>query len=49
LLRSLTEEREALLADGIAPQVAGANDATIMAVGEVAERCRALRGGHAHG
>jgi len=49
LLRSLTEEREALLADGIAPQVAGANDATVMAVGEVAERCRALREAHAHG
>ena len=49
LLRSLTEEREALVGDGIAPQVAGANDATIMAVGEVAERCRALREAHAHG
>ena len=49
LLRSLAEERKALLADGIAPQVAGANDATMMAVEEVAERCRALRAGHAHG
>ena len=49
LLRSLTEERKALLADGVAPQVAGANDATMMAVEEVAERCRALRAGHAHG
>ena len=49
LLRSLTEERESLIADGIAPQVAGANDATIMAVEEVAARCRALRAGHAHG
>ena len=49
LLRSLSEERKALIADGIAPQVAGANDATIMAVEEVAARCRALRAGHAHG
>ena len=49
LLRSLTEERESLIADGIAPQVAGANDATIMAVEEVAARCRELRAGDAHG
>ena len=49
LLRSLAQEREALLGDGVAPQVAGANDATIMAVEEVAARCRELRAGHAHG
>ncbi len=48
LLRSLAEERGALLADGISPQVAGANDATIMAVAEVADRCRAMRSGTAH-
>ena len=49
LLRSLIEERGTLLADGISPQVAGANDATIMAVAEVADRCRAMRTGTAHG
>ncbi len=49
LLRSLIEERSTLLADGISPQVAGANDATIMAVAEVADRCRAMRTGTAHG
>lgn len=49
LLRSLIEERKTLLADGIAPQVAGANDATIMAVAEVADRCRAMRAGAVHG
>ena len=45
LLESLVDERRALLADGLSPQVAGANDATIMAVAEVAGRCRASRGG----
>ena len=45
LLRSLIEERGTLLADGIAPQVAGANDATIMAIAEVADRCRAMQTG----
>ncbi len=49
LLRSLVEERRTLLADGVSPQVAGANDATIMAVAEVADRCRAIRTGTAHG
>ena len=49
LLRSLIEERATLLADGISPQVAGANDATIMAVAEVADRCRAMRTGTARG
>ena len=49
LLQSLVEERRMLLADGISPQVAGANDATIMAVAEVADRCRATRMGAAHG
>ena len=49
LLRSLIEERGTLLADGISPRVAGANDATIMAVAEVADRCRAMRTGTAHG
>ena len=49
LLKSLIEERKALLADGVSLQVAGANDATIMAVEEVAGRCRAMRTGHAHG
>lgn len=49
LLRALIDERKALLADGISPQVAGANDATIMAVAEVADRCRAMRTGTAHG
>ena len=49
LLQSLIEERRTLLADGISPQVAGANDATIMAVAEVADRCRAMRTGTAHG
>ena len=49
LLRSLIEERTTLLADGIAPQVAGANDAIIMAVAEVADRCRAMQAGAAHG
>ena len=49
LLQSLVEERRTLLADGISPQVAGANDATIMAVAEVAGRCRAMRIGTAHG
>ena len=49
LLRSLIEERGTLLADGISPQVAGANDATIMAVAEVADRCRTMRTGTAHG
>lgn len=49
LLHFLIEERTTLLADGIAPQVAGANDAIIMAVAEVADRCRAMRAGAAHG
>ena len=49
LLRSLVEERRTLLADGVSPQVTGANDATIMAVAEVADRCRAMRTGTAHG
>ena len=49
LLRSLVEERRTLLADGVSPQVAGANDATIMAVAEVADRCRTMRAGAAHG
>ena len=49
LLRSLVEERRTLLADGISPQVAAANDATIMAVAEVADRCRAMRTAAAHG
>lgn len=49
LLHSLREERKALLAEGVAPRVAGANDATIMAVEEVAARCRALRAGRADG
>lgn len=43
LLESLIEERETLLADGVAPQVFGANDATMMAIAEVAERCRQAR------
>ena len=43
LLESLLEERETLLADGVAPQVANANDATMMAIAEVAERCRQAR------
>ena len=45
LLQSLIGERKTLLADGIAPQVAGANDATIMAIAEVADRCRAMQTG----
>ena len=45
LLQSLVDERRTLLANGISPQVAGANDATIMAVAEVADRCRASRRG----
>ena len=49
LLRSLIEERTTLLADGVAPQVAGANDAIIMAIAEVADRCRAMQAGAAHG
>ena len=49
LLRSLIEERGMLLADGVSPQVAAANDATIMAVAEVADRCRAMRAGTANG
>jgi len=49
LLHSLIEERRTLLADGIAPQVAGANDAIIMAVAEVADRCRAMRTRASHG
>ena len=49
LLRSLIEERRMLLADGIAPQVAGANDAIIMAVAEVADRCCAMQTGTARG
>ena len=43
LLESLLDERETLLADGVAPQVANANDATMMAIAEVAERCRQAR------
>ena len=43
LLQSLVDEREALLADGCSPQVASANDATMMAVAEVANRCRRMR------
>ena len=43
LLESLLEERETLLADGVSPQVFGANDATMMAIAEVAERCRQAR------
>ena len=43
LLQSLLDEREALLADGISPQVASANDATMMAIAEVADRCRRMR------
>ena len=49
LLRSLVDERAALLADGVAPQVAGANDATMMAIAEVADRCRRLRRSAPHG
>lgn len=49
LLHSLIEERTTLLAAGIAPQVAGANDAIIMAVAEVADRCRAMQAGTARG
>ena len=45
LLQSLIGERKTLLADGIAPQVSGANDATIMAIAEVADRCRAMQTG----
>ena len=48
LLQTLVEERSTLLADGLSPQVAGANDATIMAVAEVADRCRSMRTGSAH-
>ena len=43
LLESLLDERETLLADGISPQVAGANDASMMAIAEVAERCHQMR------
>ena len=43
LLQSLVDEREALLADGVSPQVASANDATMMAIAEVAARCRRMR------
>ena len=43
LLESLLEERESLLADGVSPQVFGANDAIMMAIAEVAERCRQAR------
>ena len=43
LLESLLDERETLLADGISPQIASANDATMMAIAEVAERCRQAR------
>ena len=43
LLQSLLDERDALLADGISPQVASANDATMMAIAEVADRCRRIR------
>ena len=43
LLQSLVDEREALLADGFSPQVASANDATMMAIAEVADRCRRMR------
>ena len=43
LLQSLVDEREALLADGVSPQVASANDATMMAIAEVADRCRRMR------
>ena len=49
LLQSLVDEREALLADGISPQVAGANDATMMAIAEVADRCRRMRGAGSDG
>ena len=44
LLRSLVDEREALLAEGISSQVASANDATMVAIAEVANRCRRMRG-----
>ena len=43
LLESLLEERETLLAEGVSPQVFGANDAIMMAIAEVAERCRQAR------
>ena len=43
LLESLLDERETLLADGVAPQVFGANDAIMIAIAEVADRCRQAR------
>ena len=49
LLQSLVDEREALFAERISPRVASANDATMMAIAEVADRCRAMRTGAAHG
>ena len=49
LLQSLVDERKALLADAVSPQVASANDATIMAIAEVADRCRAMQTGAPHG
>ncbi|MDE2873885.1 MAG: site-specific integrase [Gemmatimonadota bacterium] len=42
LLQSLLDERAALLADGVSPRVAGANDATMVAIAEVAGRCREM-------
>ena len=49
LLESLIDERETLLADGVSPQVFGANDAIMMAIAEVAERCRQAREAQANG
>ena len=46
LLHYLANEREALIASGVSPQVATANDATMMAVAEVATRCRTMQGQH---
>ena len=43
LLKSLVDERAMLLADGISPQIASAKDGTILAIAEVANRCRRMR------
>ena len=43
LLQSLVDERQALLTDGVSLNVASANDATMMAIAEVANRCRRMR------
>ena len=49
LLQSLVDEREVLLANGVSAQVASANDATMMAIAEVADRCRRMRQIASHG